>query len=59
MVLKMENRILELLIIQKKTRILYPKLYEDFKNDETISFKYSPRIEDEKEYLQILENFYK
>lgn len=43
----------------EKTRILYPKLYEDFKNDETISFKYSPRIEDEKEYLQILENFYK
>ncbi|MDU1912206.1 DUF6037 family protein [Fusobacterium sp.] len=43
----------------EKTRILYPKLYENFKNDETISFKYSSKTEDEKEYLEILENFYK
>lgn len=41
----------------EKTRILYPELYEDFKNDKTISFRYSSNIEDRKSYREILENF--
>lgn len=40
-----------------KTRLLRPSLYDYFKNDNTISFCYSPNKSDEKTDITIIKNF--
>lgn len=40
-----------------KTKILYPELYNYFKDDNTISFYYSPNPEDERTLNELISKF--
>lgn len=42
----------------EKTKRLRPSLLERFKNDRTVSFGYSPNLEEEKTDAEILRNYY-